>query len=99
MWVGAVGVPGEDGRALQLIKHIEKGHVFTRAEAESVMEELLSGRAETPEIVRLLTALNQRPVAVAELAGFASVMRRFAGPGFGEGQARPLRVVDMCGTA
>jgi len=68
--------------ALQLIKHIEKGYVFTRAEAESVMEELLSGRAETLEIVRLLTALNQRPVAVAELAGFASVMRKFAAPVF-----------------
>jgi len=84
--------------ALQLIKHIEKGHVFTRAEAESVMEELLSGRAETPEIVRLLTALNQRPVAVAELAGFASVMRRFAAPVFAKGQARPLQMVDTCGT-
>jgi anthranilate phosphoribosyltransferase len=84
--------------ALQLIKHIEKGHVFTRAEAESVMEELLSGRAETLEIVRLLTALNQRPVAVAELAGFASVMRRFAAPVFAEGEARPLQMVDTCGT-
>jgi anthranilate phosphoribosyltransferase len=84
--------------AFALIEHVERGGVFTRAEAESVMEELLSGRAETGEIVRLLTALNRRAVGVAELAGFASVMRRFAAPVFVEGEARPLRMVDTCGT-
>src|SRR5450755_1046250 len=84
--------------AFALIEHVERGGVFTRAEAESVMEELLSGRAEMGEIVRLLTALNRRAVGVAELAGFASVMRRFAAPVFVEGEARPLRMVDTCGT-
>lgn len=84
--------------AFTLIEHIENGHVFTRAEAEAVMEELLSGRAETLEIVRLLTALNARPVNVAELAGFAAVMRRFAAPVFANGEARPLQMVDTCGT-
>jgi anthranilate phosphoribosyltransferase len=88
----------EDLMSLELIGRVESGHVFTRAEAESVMEELLSGRAETLHIVRLLTALNQRPVAVAELAGFASVMRRFAAPVFAEGETRPLQMVDTCGT-
>jgi anthranilate phosphoribosyltransferase len=84
--------------ALKSIENLAKGHVFTRLEAEAVMEELLSGRAETVEIVRLLTALNQRPVGVAELAGFASVMRRFAASVFAEGEARPLHMVDTCGT-
>jgi anthranilate phosphoribosyltransferase len=84
--------------SLNLIRHIESGHVFTRSEAEAVMEELLSGRADTLEIVRLLTALNQRPVSVAELAGFASVMRRFAAPVFLDGEPRPLQMVDTCGT-
>jgi anthranilate phosphoribosyltransferase len=83
---------------LTLIELIEKGRAFTRLEAEAVMEELLSGRAETLEIVRLLTALNQRSVCVAELAGFASVMRRFAAPVFGDSEARPLQMVDTCGT-
>ena len=83
---------------LLLIKQIEGGHVFTRDEAEAVMEELLCGRAETAEIVRLLRALNQRPVQVAELAGFAAVMRRHAAPVFAEGEARPERMVDTCGT-
>jgi len=80
------------------IGRIETGHIFTGAEAEAVMEELLSGRVETPEIVRLLTALNQRPVQVQELAGFARVMRRNATRVFAEGEARPERMVDTCGT-
>jgi anthranilate phosphoribosyltransferase len=84
--------------SLELMRRVESGHVFTRLEAEAVMEELLSGRAETLEIVRLLTALNQRPVSVAELAGFASVMRRFAAPVFLDGEPRPLQMVDTCGT-
>ena len=62
------------------------------------MEELLSGRADTAEIVRLLTALNRRPVQVQELAGFARVMRRHATRVFAEGEPRPAKMVDTCGT-
>jgi anthranilate phosphoribosyltransferase len=80
------------------IERVEAGHVFTRAEAEAVMDELLSGRVGTPEIVRLLTALNQRPVRVQELAGFARVMRRNATRVFAEGETSPARMVDTCGT-
>ena len=47
-----------------LIDRAEAGHVFSRKEAEAVMEELLAGRVETPDIVRLLTAMNSRPVRV-----------------------------------
>jgi anthranilate phosphoribosyltransferase len=81
-----------------LVKRIEDGHAFTRREAEDVMEELLSGRVQTPEIVHLLHALNQRPIRVAELAGFAAVMRRHAAPVFADGEARPEHMVDTCGT-
>jgi len=81
-----------------LIAQVEAGHVLKRSEAEAVMEELLSGRAETPEIVRLLTALNQRPVQVQELAGFARVMRRHATRVFAEGEPKPAKMVDTCGT-
>jgi anthranilate phosphoribosyltransferase len=81
-----------------LIEQVEAGRVLTRSEAEAVMEELLSGRAETPEIVRLLTALNQRPVQVQELAGFARVMRRRATRVFAEGEPKPAKMVDTCGT-
>jgi anthranilate phosphoribosyltransferase len=84
--------------SLPLIERVEAGHVLTRPEAEAVMEELLSGRVQTPEIVRLLTALNHRPVQVQELAGFAQVMRQHATPVFAKGEPRPARMVDTCGT-
>src|SRR6266849_5421197 len=81
-----------------LIERVEAGHVLKRAEAEAAMEELLSGRVETPEIVRLLAALNRRPIEVQELAGFAGVMRRHATRVFAEGETRPANMVDTCGT-
>jgi len=42
-----------------LIEKAEAGRGLSRAEAEAFMEELLSGRVATPEIVRMLLALNQ----------------------------------------
>jgi anthranilate phosphoribosyltransferase len=81
-----------------LIDGAVSGHIFSRREAEAVMEELLTGRVETPDIVRLLTAMNARPVQVEELAGFASVMRRHAARVFADGERRPEHLVDTCGT-
>jgi anthranilate phosphoribosyltransferase len=81
-----------------LIDAAVAGQIFSRREAESVMEELLTGRVETAEIVRLLRAINARPVRVEELAGFASVMRRHAAPVFANGEPRPEHLVDTCGT-
>ena len=83
---------------LALIERVESGNVLGRAEAEATMEELLSGRVGTAEIVRLLVALNRRPVEVQELAGFARVMRRHATRVFAEGEAIPANMVDTCGT-
>jgi len=82
---------------LPLITRVEAGHTFTRTEAEQLMEELLCGRVETPEIVRLLLAMNRRAIHVNELAGFASVMRQHAAIVFDNGQ-RPRGLVDTCGT-
>lgn len=62
------------------------------------MEELLGGRLETADIVRLLTAMNTRPVQVRELTGFASVLRRHAARVFADGEARLDHLVDTCGT-
>jgi anthranilate phosphoribosyltransferase len=84
--------------AQEIIERAETGRALARAEAEAFMEELLSGRVETPEIVRMLVALNQRPVSVAELTGFARVMRRHATPVFAVGEPRPTGMVDTCGT-
>jgi anthranilate phosphoribosyltransferase len=81
-----------------LIEKVEAGGVLARAEAEAFMEELLSGRVATPEIVRLLMAFDQRPITSAELTGFAHVMRQHAAPVFAVGEPRPAGMVDTCGT-
>jgi anthranilate phosphoribosyltransferase len=93
-------LPSCDGNpmTLTLIERVEAGHILKHAEAEAAMEGLLSGSVKTPEIVRLLEALNRRPIEVEELAGFASVMRRHATRVFVEGEARPASMVDTCGT-
>jgi anthranilate phosphoribosyltransferase len=84
--------------SLSLIERVEQGHVLSRGEAEALMEELLSGRVATPEIVRLLEALNRRPVQVQELAAFARVMRGHATRVFADHEPRPAKMVDTCGT-
>src|SRR5438034_10337310 len=84
--------------SLTLIERVETGRALTRGDAESLMEELLSGRLGTPGIVRLLEALNRRPVQAQELAGFAQVMRRQRTRVFADGDARPTNMVDTCGT-
>ena len=84
--------------SVSLIERVEACCTLTRSEAEALMEELLSGRIETPGIVRLLMGLNRRPIEVQELAGFAQVMRRHATRVFADGEARPANMVDTCGT-
>src|SRR5882762_9320895 len=81
-----------------LIEKAEAGRRLSRVEAEAIMEDLLSGRIATPEIVRMLLALNQRAVSVDELTGFARVMRQHAAPVFAQDEPRPTGLVDTCGT-
>jgi anthranilate phosphoribosyltransferase len=81
-----------------LIEKAEAGRVLSRAEAEVFMEELLSGRIGTLEIVRMLVALNQRAVSVDELSAFARVMRKHAAAVFVPDEPRPTGLVDTCGT-
>jgi anthranilate phosphoribosyltransferase len=81
-----------------LIEKAERLAPLSRGEAEVLMEELLSGRVETPDIVRLLEALNRRQVLPAELGGFACVMRRHAAPVFVPLETRVENLVDTCGT-
>lgn len=81
-----------------LLAKAERLEELTRPEAETLMEELLSGRIDTPEIVRLLLALNQRWITPAELGAFARVMRRHAAPVFTSESQRPAHMLDTCGT-
>jgi len=84
--------------APSLLQRVENGKILSRAQAEEAMEEILSGRVETPEIVSLLRAMNARPIEPQELAGFASVMRRHAAPVFSDERMRPAHLIDTCGT-
>jgi anthranilate phosphoribosyltransferase len=84
--------------APSLFQCVENGKILTRAQAQDAMEEILSGRVETPEIVSLLRAMNARPIEPQELAGFAIVMRRHAAPVFSDDRLRPAHLIDTCGT-
>ena len=84
--------------SLHLIEKAERLEPLTRLEAEALMEELLSGRIDTPAMVRLLLALNERPITSVELAAFARIMRRHAGKVFTNESERPAHMVDTCGT-
>jgi anthranilate phosphoribosyltransferase len=81
-----------------LIEKAATGRELSCAEAEAFMEELLSGRIATPDIIRMLLALNRRAVSVDELTGFARVMRKHAAPVFAADEPRPTGLVDTCGT-
>src|ERR1700724_1801118 len=84
--------------APSLLQLVENGKILTRSQAEEAMEEILSGRAETPEIASLLSAMNARTIEPQELAGFASVMPRHAAPVFSDEHLRPSHLIDTCGT-
>lgn len=84
--------------SLALVEHVEACCALTRGEAEALMEEILAGRMETPEIVRVLRALNRRTIEVQELTGFAQVMRKHATRVFLDSEVRPTNMVDTCGT-
>jgi anthranilate phosphoribosyltransferase len=84
--------------APSLMQRVADGKILTRAEAEATMEEILSGRVETPEIVRLLRGMNARPIHPQELAGFAAIMRRHAAPVFADERLKPAHLLDTCGT-
>src|SRR5262245_48228309 len=78
---------------------------LTAAEAEAVLEQIMSGQCTDAQIAALLTALRMKGETVEELTGFATVMRRKAA------QVRPRgsvsaqiggtereALIDTCGT-
>jgi anthranilate phosphoribosyltransferase len=84
--------------ALRLITKMELREVLSRSEAEALMEELLTGRVATSDIVRLLTALNERRITAVELGAFARIMRHHAEEVFASEAERPRHMLDTCGT-
>ena len=83
----------------KLLEKIRAGRDLSRTEAESVMEQILSGASNTEEISALLLALRDKGEAVDEVVGFATVMRRHATPIFPAGhRVLAEALVDTCGT-
>ena len=70
------------------IRRVVEGQHLNRAEAESVMDGIMSGRATDAQIAAFLTALRMKCETVEELVGFARVIRAKAAP------VRPRSVVE-----
>jgi anthranilate phosphoribosyltransferase len=81
------------------IEALIRGSHLDAAQAETVMEEILSGRSTDAQIAGLLVALKMNGETVEELVGFARAMRRHARPLFPPDLRPSLGViVDTCGT-
>ena len=83
----------------EILKKIDAGEDLTRAAADGVMEQILSGAATDTQIVKLLSGLQIKGETVDELVGFATAMRRHATKIFPSNYARHSEpLVDTCGT-
>jgi len=87
------------------IRKVVEGLHLNRSEAESLMNEIMTGKATDAQIASFLTALRMKGETVEELIGFAKVMRAKAsqvlskasvGAAF-SGTDREM-LVDTCGT-
>lgn len=90
---------------IEAIKRAVEGKHLTRSEAESVMSQIMSGKATDAQIAAFLTALRMKCETVDELIGFAKVIREKASPvrsaaavaASFSGTDREM-LVDTCGT-
>ena len=78
----------------EALSKVLDGEHLTRAEATSVMEEIMSGQATDAQIGAFLIALKLKGETVEEIAGSAQVMREKAT----RIETRHDVVVDTCGT-
>lgn len=88
----------------EAIKKVVEREDLTSEEAESVLDQIMTGQCTDAQIASLLTALRMKGETVEELTGFARVMRRKAAPV----QPRTLvsalggtereALIDTCGT-
>ena len=87
------------------IRRVVDGKHLSRAEAESLMKEIMSGKATDAQIASFLTALRMKCETVDELIGFAKVIRAKASVvrpkalfGGASAGGDPIRLIDTCGT-
>ena len=78
------------------IQHVVDGKYLDQPEAESIMDQIMTGQATGAQIAALVTALRMRGETVDEIAGFASAMRQHALKVNLDLDGGP--VVDTCGT-
>ena len=77
-----------------MLARVYRGHDLTAAEAEAVMDQIMSGEFEPAQFGAFVAALGMKGETADEVAGLARAMRR---------AALPLRVagedfIDTCGT-
>jgi anthranilate phosphoribosyltransferase len=77
-----------------ILARVVVGEDLSRADAEQAMDIIMSGQASEAQIGAFLTALRIKGETSAEIAGFATVMRKNAA----EIQCHSPQVIDSCGT-
>jgi len=60
----------------ETVKQLSQNKDMTADQMRAVMEEIMTGRAETSDIVSFLTALNKKGETIEELTAAVSVMRK-----------------------
>ncbi|WP_418789953.1 anthranilate phosphoribosyltransferase [Phosphitispora sp. TUW77] len=76
------------------INRVVTGQDMSEEEAVALMDEIMSGKATDAQIAALITALRIKGETVAEITGFARVMRKMATP-IKTGHSM---LIDTCGT-
>ena len=76
------------------IDRLAGGDDLTEAEAESVLEQIMSGKSGEAQTAGFLVALRAKGESVDEIVGLARTMRRFSL----RVEAPDVRLVDTCGT-
>jgi anthranilate phosphoribosyltransferase len=84
----------EDGMIREAIGQLLDGQSLSAAQAEAVMDEIMTGEAKDAQIAGFLIALRVKGETVDEITGCARAMRRAAV------SVRPQRtdIIDTCGT-
>ncbi len=79
---------------IEAIGKVVEGEDLSLAEAEKVMNEILSGTSTSAQIASFLTALRIKGETIEEITGFAQVMREKA---VTINSSKPV-IIDTCGT-
>ena len=78
----------------EIIEKLQQKRNLTRGEVQSVMNEIMSGRAAEADMHDFLVAMNDKVATVEEITGAAQVMRKYVLPVDTENKV----VLDTCGT-